>query len=165
MIGQVSICSDLPVLAKSFKRRLKAENKSPATAANWYRSLQHFFRWCVDDGALTESPMARMEPPTIPGAPRPVLSERDMKKLLSTCNGRDFRSVCNRAITVLPVDSGTRRGELAGLTVYDIDFETDVAGVMGRGRRLRHAQDTESEESKCIHGQSLDKRKRHGQSH
>src|SRR5687767_15329095 len=32
----------------------------PATAANRYKSLRVFFRWCVDQGALAESPMARM---------------------------------------------------------------------------------------------------------
>ena len=30
----------------------------PASAANRYRSLQQFFRWLVDEGEITASPMA-----------------------------------------------------------------------------------------------------------
>jgi integrase len=37
----------------------------------------------------------------------------------------------------LLLDSGTRRSELAGLRVEDVDFEHDVAYVVGKGRRPR----------------------------
>jgi site-specific recombinase XerD len=49
----------------------------PATAALRYRSLQQFFGWLVDEGEITESPMRRMRPPTVPEEPPPVLSTSD----------------------------------------------------------------------------------------
>src|SRR5688500_3740599 len=44
----------------------------PASAANRSRSLQQYYRWLVDEGELKESPMARMQPPTVPETPPPV---------------------------------------------------------------------------------------------
>jgi integrase len=81
--------------------------------------------------------MQRMKPPTIPEAPPPVISADWLKKLLATCEGKDFRSRRDMAIIMLLLDTGMRRGELAGLTVEDIDFEYDVARVIGKGRRPR----------------------------
>jgi site-specific recombinase XerC len=41
------------------------------------------------------------------------------------------------AIIRLFVDTGMRLSELTGLRVEDLDFEADVAGVLGKGRRMR----------------------------
>jgi site-specific recombinase XerD len=52
-------------------------------------------------------------------------------------DGRDFAARRDTAIIRLFIDTGMRRGELAGLTVDDIDFDMDVAQVLGKGRRPR----------------------------
>jgi integrase/recombinase XerC len=41
----------------------------PATAAVRYRSLQAFFKWCVQNDYLEASPMANMSPPKVPETP------------------------------------------------------------------------------------------------
>jgi plasmid stabilization system protein ParE len=38
------------------------ERWTPATAHNRYRALRSFFGWLVDEGEITSSPMARMNP-------------------------------------------------------------------------------------------------------
>jgi site-specific recombinase XerD len=50
------------------------EQWAPATASNRYRALQAFFRWCVEEGELHESPMRHMRPPHVPEVPVTVLS-------------------------------------------------------------------------------------------
>ncbi|MCA1692140.1 MAG: phage integrase N-terminal SAM-like domain-containing protein, partial [Actinobacteria bacterium] len=45
---------------------------TPSTAATRYRQLQQFFRWLVEDGEITKSPMVNMRPPSVPDAPVPV---------------------------------------------------------------------------------------------
>jgi site-specific recombinase XerD len=109
----------------------------PGTANNRYRSLQAFFKWIVDEGELNVSPMAKMKPPTVPESPPAVLTESDLKRLLKSCDGRDFFSRRDGAIIRLLLDTGMRRNELAGLKVEDIDFDHDVAVVLGKGRRPR----------------------------
>ena len=81
--------------------------------------------------------MARMKPPHVPDVPVPVLSDTDVTKLLGSCKGSTFDDRRDLAIIRLLVDSGMRLSEVAGLTVDDIDFDLDVANVLGKGRRPR----------------------------
>jgi integrase len=113
------------------------EHRSASTVATRYRALQQFFKWLAEEGEIERSPMERMKPPTIPDRPVPVLSEEDLKRLLDTCKGRDFDDRRDAAIIRLMVDTGLRRAELAGLRVADIDFDQDVAYVVGKGSRPR----------------------------
>lgn len=109
----------------------------PASAANRYRSLQQFFKWLAEEGEIQESPMVRMKPPTIPETPPDVLREDQLKKLLAACAGTDFDDRRDLAIIMLLIDTGIRRGELAGLTTEDIDWEHETLIVVGKGRRPR----------------------------
>ncbi|MBA2380704.1 MAG: tyrosine-type recombinase/integrase [Chloroflexi bacterium] len=109
----------------------------PASAANRYRSLQQFFRWLVDEGEITSSPMARMKPPTIPETPPDVLRDDQLQKLIAATAGQGFDERRDRAILMLMIDTGIRLGEVAGLAVSDIDWDHEVAVVTGKGRRPR----------------------------
>ncbi len=112
---------------------------SPATAAKHYRSLQQLFRWLVEDGEIPRSPMERMSPPAVPEQPVPVITEEELSRLLSVCSGNTFENRRDTAIIRLFLDTGMRAGELVGLAVTDLDFDHDVAVVMGKGRRSRAA--------------------------
>lgn len=113
------------------------ENRSPSTAAVRYRSLQQWFKWCVDEEELDANPMARMSAPTVPEKPVPLLSHEQLEALLATCTARDFDERRDQAILRLFADTGMRLSELTGLTVNDLDFDLDVALVLGKGRRPR----------------------------
>src|SRR4051812_30703803 len=45
----------------------------PATVNNRYRGCQAFFKWCVEEDIISDSPMAKMKPPRVPEQPVPVL--------------------------------------------------------------------------------------------
>jgi site-specific recombinase XerD len=109
----------------------------PASAANRYRSLQQFFRWLVDEGEVRESPMARMKPPAIPETPPDVLRPEALKKLLDATAGQGFDERRDKALILLLIDTGIRLGEIAGLSLEDIDWDHEVAVVTGKGRRPR----------------------------
>jgi site-specific recombinase XerD len=109
----------------------------PATVAKHYRSLQQLFRWLVDDGEIARSPFERMRPPAVPEQPVPVLTGAEVDRLLAACRGNTFENRRDRAMIELLVDTGLRAGELCGLTLGDLDFDTDSLYVMGKGRRGR----------------------------
>jgi site-specific recombinase XerD len=67
----------------------------------------------------------------------PVLSTEDLRSLLAACAGKEFGDKRDTAIGRLVVDTGVRRAELLGLKVTDIDFDQDVALVLGKGRKAR----------------------------
>jgi site-specific recombinase XerD len=119
-----------------FLERELREHK-PSTAATRFRSLRLFWRWCVEEGEMDVSPMARMRPPAVPEVPIPVIPEHDLKKLLRACEGSALTERRDFAIVRLAVDTGLRRAELAGILLDDLDLEGQVVRVIGKGRRVR----------------------------
>jgi site-specific recombinase XerD len=109
----------------------------PATASNRYRGLQVFFKWLVEEGEIKTSPMANMRPPHVPEEPPPVLTEEQLRRLVRSCEGRDFESRRDMAVIRLFIDTGMRLSELAGIRVDDVDFDANVVVVMGKGGRPR----------------------------
>ncbi len=116
---------------------LQDKGRKPATVSNRFRSLTRFFKFLVDEGEITESPMRRMAAPQVPEQPIQVLTDDEMKALLATCSGKTFEDVRDDAIVRLFADTGLRRAELIGLGVADVDRNEQVAFVMGKGRRGR----------------------------
>ncbi len=109
----------------------------PSTAATRYRNLRVFFGWLVDEGEIKESPMVKMTPPTIPEEPPEVLTEDEQQRLLKACDGREFDARRDKAVIMLFMDTGMRLSELANLQVTDVDFDMNVALVIGKGSRPR----------------------------
>lgn len=110
---------------------------TPSTAASRYRYVQQLFRWLEEEGEIAASPMARMHPPAVPEEPVPVVTDDHLKRLLAACAGKGFDERRDSAILRLFVDGGLRLAELTALNVADVDFESGVAVVMGKGRRAR----------------------------
>ena len=113
------------------------ERWKPNTANNRFGGLQQFFKWCKDEGEIRESPMFNMKRPNVPEQPPPVFSEDDLRLFLRACQGRDFEARRDLAILQLFMDTGMRRAEMGGLQVDDIDFDLNVARVVGKGGRGR----------------------------
>jgi site-specific recombinase XerD len=113
------------------------EHFKPATASNRYRALQAFFAWAVREEELDRSPMEQMRPPHVPDVPVDVLTDDQLKALLKACEGKAFEDRRDTAMIRLLIDSGMRRAELAGMKVTDVDFDHNVALVVGKGGRPR----------------------------
>jgi site-specific recombinase XerD len=125
----------LNLLERPHKQTGKA--LSPRTAFNRFKSLQQFFKWALEEGEIKRSPMERMKAPAISDEPPEVLTEEQLRKLLATCEGKDFYARRDMAILRLLIDTGMRRSEVANLRVQDIDWEMQTVTVMGKGRRPR----------------------------
>jgi site-specific recombinase XerC len=118
------------------------ERTAPASAATRYRSLQQLFNWLDDEGEITGSPMAKMRPPKIPEKPVPVLPDDDIKRLLASCSGKDFRDRRDSAIIRLFLDTGMRLEGMAGVRysaddaeLSDVDLRSRVVRIVAKGRR------------------------------
>jgi len=122
---------------ESFLVELRDRGRKPATVANRFRALQQYFKWLADEGEIKESPMKKMRPPAVPEQPVDVLSDDDIKSLFRACAGTDFSSRRDMAIIRLLLDTGLRRGELAGLTMVAVDLDNQTLTVTGKGSRVR----------------------------
>lgn len=102
-----------------------------------YRGLQQFLKWLVFEGELARSPMDGMKAPGVPEGHVPTVPTEDLRKLLSTCKGRDFKSTRDTAILLMFIDSGGRLSEIANLKMEDIDLKVDAAYSIGKGGKPR----------------------------
>jgi len=109
----------------------------PASVSVYFRSLQPFWKWAVEEDEIPRSPMERMRPPAVPEEPAPILRPDALRAIFRATSGSAFEDRRDAAILWMLADTGMRRGELAGLTLADIDLDDDVATVMGKGRRPR----------------------------
>lgn len=118
------------------------ERTAPASAATRYRSLQQLFNWLDEEREITGSPMAKTRPPKIPEKPVPVLPDDDIRRLLDSCAGKDFRDRRDCAIIRLFLDTGMRLEGMAGLRyssgdpeLSDVDLGSRVVRIVAKVRR------------------------------
>jgi site-specific recombinase XerD len=137
--------SGMPTTATSITREHveafisdQLEHHKPATASVRYMSLVRWFRWLLDEGEITRNPMERMEPPTVPETPVPLLSDDQLRALLSACSGQVFEARRDTALIRLFLDTGCRLGEIANLRLENLDLPQQTALVTGKGRRQRN---------------------------
>jgi site-specific recombinase XerC len=109
------------------------ERWKPLTALNRYRGLRAFF-WAVAEAELDASPIAGMNPPQIPDEPPAVLTDEDLRRLLSPARARDFTDRRDGAILRLFLDTCVRVAEAAGIMLPgDLDLDDQVVIVLGKG--------------------------------
>lgn len=125
----------------------KREQTSSTTAETRYRGLRAFFRWLVEEGEITSSPMERMKPPKVGDVEVYVPTVADDDAMLLSLRKATVARWADRrdaAIISLFAGAGLRLSELTNLTVADIDIETkDKGGIVkvrhGKGDRFRIA--------------------------
>jgi site-specific recombinase XerC len=93
--------------------------------------------WFHGKDEVTRNPMARIRAPIVPEQPVPVVGEDGLRRLLAACAGKDFDARRDLAMVMLLADAGPRVSELVGMRVVDVDFDLEVVGVLGKGRRER----------------------------
>ena len=119
------------------------ERRKPTTAAVRYRSLQQFFKWALEEGELTISPMVNTHPPKLDDIPVPVLDAASLAALLAAAAGTDFEHRRDTAIIRCFLATGARLAELADLhldvdvEVPHVDLDADRLYVVGKGRKGR----------------------------
>jgi site-specific recombinase XerD len=149
MFARYLVAQGMPTAAGSIRREhieafiaAELERTAPSSAATRYRSLQQFFRWLDEEGEIDSSPMAKTRPPIIPEQRVPVLADDQVRKLLDSCAGRDFRNRRDIAIIRLFLDTGMRLEGMGGLRYNaddadqsDVDLRGSVVRVTAKGRR------------------------------
>jgi site-specific recombinase XerD len=109
-----------------------------SSARSRYASLRAFFKWAVDEGEIRESPMARLRPPHVPEQPVPVLTEDELRMLIrGPSRDSSFYGRRDEAILRVLIDTGARLAEVAGLGLADVDLDTGMVRLLGKGRRIR----------------------------
>jgi integrase/recombinase XerD len=93
----------------------------------------------LDDYGYLRRPLAKhldyvREPNLLPTS---VLTHAQVRKFLRKINTQSSEGIRDRAALELMYSSGLRIGELVGITLPDLDLETGVARVIGKGKKER----------------------------
>lgn len=101
--------------------------------------LSAFFRFCVSYDELENSPMKAIKRPHPASKLTPVLTEAQIRAILATTEGKDFRSKRDYAIIRLFLATGMRLAELQQLYLADVELDRGVLHIRrgkGGGDRL-----------------------------
>ena len=109
-------------------------------------ALRTFFDFCVREAVTTRNPARAV---SAPKASRrlPNALDTDRTGALVELDGEDPLSLRDRAMLELTYSSGLRLSELCALAVADVDLESGLVKVLGKGRKVRvvpvgrHARD------------------------
>lgn len=113
------------------------ESKSTSTAATRFRCLQQVYRWLVEEELLDSSPMEGLSPPKLDEKVVPILADAEIAALIAACKGTDFEDRRDMALVRFMIDTGTRLGEVVGMTAEETNPKSQEAVVHGKGDRSR----------------------------
>lgn len=129
--------------------RMDLGHKS-TTLARTIASLRIFFEYCVLQDYLEQSPAVHLHNPRLPRKLPPFLVQSEFKALLRApaeraadppraAHGVDnaVQAVRDYAILVTFGFTGVRLSELVGLSVRDLDLESGMVRVLGKGAKER----------------------------
>ena len=109
----------------------------PRTAARLLSSLRRFYHYLLREGLITEDPTATLEAPKL-GRPLPKsLSEEQVELLLNAPEPETPLGLRDRAMLETLYATGLRVSELVGLTVQQVNLQSGVVKVVGKGDKER----------------------------
>jgi integrase/recombinase XerD len=109
----------------------------PRTSARLLSSLRRFYHYLLREGLITEDPTATLEAPKL-GRPLPKsLSEEQVERLLNAPDMESPLGLRDRAMLETLYATGLRVSELVGLVVQQVNLQSGVVKVVGKGDKER----------------------------
>ncbi len=127
--------------------QLRANERAPKSIARQFAAIRMFHRFMLDEGLRTDNPTAFIDGVKVPSGIPKALSEEEVELLLNAVTGVDSLAVRDRALLEFLYATGARVSEACGLSMSDVDMESNVARVFGKGSKERivpfgrHAKD------------------------
>ena len=116
---------------------MRGRRNTGRTLARRLSALRAFFAYAVEEGVLAANPAALVENPRLPGHLPEVLSREEMESLLALPDMNTKNGWRERCMLELLYAAGLRVSELCSLTVGDIDLQTGLVKVFGKGAKER----------------------------
>jgi site-specific recombinase XerD len=149
LAGRADVVTATRAMISDYLLAIIETGQAASTAKTRHAILRAWYRFCVDEDYLTESPMLRVAPPKAPRKRTPVLPDNALDALLAACKpparaGAGARSrfdaLRDEAIVRILCEPGTpRASELCALTLADVNMETDTILIRhGKGDKRRY---------------------------
>jgi integrase/recombinase XerD len=116
---------------------LRSEGRASSSIARALVAVRTFHRFLVNEGVTANDAGANIESPRVPSGVPKALSQDEVLTLLDAVVGYDPAQFRDRAILELLYGTGMRISELVGLSLTDIDLESRLVRVFGKGSKER----------------------------
>lgn len=124
-------------IVRSFLGELSDQGIERKSMARKLSSLRAFFKFLCREGVLQKNPVQRIATPKLGRKLPQFLFLEQVEKLLQTPDCTTLLGVRDQMILELLYGSGLRVSELAGLSRQDVDFESSLLRVRGKGSKER----------------------------
>ena len=112
-------------------------NKKSRSQARSISALKSFFNYLLFEGEINSSPLNDIESPKIENKLPEVLTEDEIKKLISSVNLEAEFGQRNKTIIEVLYGTGIRVSELTELKLSNIFFNESILKVTGKGNKER----------------------------
>jgi integrase/recombinase XerD len=116
---------------------LRSQGLSPRSVARTVHGIRGFFRFAIREGRLDRDPMENLRAPRAFQALPRCLTPAQVEALLQAPDVATPLGVRDRAILEVMYATGLRASELTGLEERNVDLETGLVKVFGKGRKER----------------------------
>lgn len=114
----------------------KSNNLSTKTLAHRLTVINSFYNYLLSENIISINPCYSINMPKIPSKLPEILSEEEVDKLLDI-NLVDKYSYRNKAMLELLYATGMRASELTNLKLNNIDLDSCIVRIMGKGSKER----------------------------
>jgi len=127
-----------------FKRRLLDESLAPATIAAMLSGLRSFLRYLKEVRGFSVYDPEKVRRPKIPKREVEYLTKEEVQRFLNGIPTHTQAGLRDRALAEVLCITGMRIAEALSLNRAQIDWETQVAQIIGKGSKPRKVYFTDS---------------------
>jgi integrase/recombinase XerD len=116
---------------------LASKKGRASSAARRVSTLKRFYQYCARERRIGADPTLKLEPPKpVPRFPK-SLSEADVETLLGAPDASSALGLRDRAMLETLYATGLRVSELVALKTFEVNLDSGVVRVMGKGAKER----------------------------
>ncbi len=135
--GDVAVSSIEYTTLRRFLAHMRELKLKPRSVARKLSSLRSFFKYLQREKVISKNPAALLVTPKLDKPLPHFLSEAEAVQLIEAPKSDLKADPRDKAIFEVLYSTGMRVSELVGLDVDDVDFISNIARVMGKGKKER----------------------------
>lgn len=117
--------------------RTQPGHLSGHTVNGYMRALQSFWAWLEGEGFITKNPFRRLKVPKAPRKLIPVFTEEQLQRMFGEIDTKSPIGYRDYTIILTLLDTGMRCSELIDLRLADVNLESRLLKVHGKGDKER----------------------------
>ena len=111
--------------------------KAAKSVARSFAAIRMLYRYLSDESIRMDNPASGVDGVKVPSGIPKALSEEEIDRLLASVGGVDSFALRDRALLEFLYATGARISEVCGLSLGDIDMESGLVRLFGKGSKER----------------------------